>query len=75
MHRLISNTEAAARMGVYPRTNRHWVAAYLVPSYRVGPRLIRIDAEALRLQARAVKTGRVTVDKLGGGTHRGDRAQ
>lgn len=44
---LISQQEAAARCGVHPKTIRRWTAAGLINAYRVGPRLIKVDAAEL----------------------------
>lgn len=38
---------AAAELGVHPRTIRRWIERGQLRAYRVGPRLLRIDAEAL----------------------------
>ncbi len=38
---------AAEALSVHPRTIRYWVANGTLKAYRVGPKLIRIDAAAL----------------------------
>lgn len=45
--RLISLTQAAETLGVDPRTIRRYIAAGRLPAYRIGPRLIKIDAADL----------------------------
>ena len=44
---LIGLQEAAARCNVDPRTIRRWIAAGRINAYRVGPRLIKVDAAEL----------------------------
>jgi excisionase family DNA binding protein len=44
---LISMTEAAARLDISTRTLRRYIAAGRLTAYRIGPRLIRIDAAEL----------------------------
>ncbi len=44
---LVSIGQAAMELQVSTRTVRRWIAAGLLTSVRVGPRLIRIDAESL----------------------------
>lgn len=39
--------QGADRVGVTPRTIRRWIAAGRLTGYRMGPRLIRIDADEL----------------------------
>jgi excisionase family DNA binding protein len=43
--RLESIADVAARLGVHTRTVRRWIAAGLLTSYRVGPQLLRLDAD------------------------------
>lgn len=51
--RLISIADAAELRGVCPKTIRRWVAAGILPAYRTGPRLVRIDpADLARLDRR-----------------------
>lgn len=49
-------TEAAASRGVSTRTVRRWIAAGLLPAYRVGPRLVRIDPADLDRLDRRIPT-------------------
>jgi excisionase family DNA binding protein len=42
--RLIGISEGAEILGVNCRTIRRYIAAGKLPAYRVGPRLIKIDA-------------------------------
>ena len=44
---LISMTEAAARLDISTRTLRRYIAAGRLTAYRIGPRLIKIDAAEL----------------------------
>jgi excisionase family DNA binding protein len=44
---LISVTEAAARLDISTRTLRRYIAAGRLTAYRIGPRLIKIDAAEL----------------------------
>ncbi|MEO7980341.1 MAG: helix-turn-helix domain-containing protein [Sporichthyaceae bacterium] len=48
--------EAAASRGVSTRTVRRWIAAGLLPAYRVGPRLVRINPEDLDKLDRRIPT-------------------
>ncbi|MGV0772288.1 excisionase family DNA-binding protein [Mycobacterium syngnathidarum] len=43
----LSIREAAAEVGVSAECVRHWIAGGLLPAVRVGPRLVRIDRDAL----------------------------
>lgn len=45
--RLISLPDAAEYAGVHPRTLRRYIAAGRLTGYRLGPRVIRIDADEL----------------------------
>jgi excisionase family DNA binding protein len=42
--RLISLGDAASLLGVCTRTVRRYIAAGRIQGYRVGPRLVKIDA-------------------------------
>ena len=44
---MISVTEAAARLDISARTLRRCIAAGRLTAYRIGPRLIKIDAAEL----------------------------
>jgi len=46
----LSIQQAAAHLGVAPKTVRRWISQGIIPAERVGPRLIRIrqaDVEAV----------------------------
>jgi excisionase family DNA binding protein len=43
----ITIKDAAAKVGVHPRTVRRWIEDGLIDAYRVGPRVVRIDAASL----------------------------
>jgi len=48
LRHLVSLTEAAARAGgVNVRTVRRWIADGRITGYRVGPKLIKVDAAEL----------------------------
>lgn len=46
--------EAARRKQVTPRTIRRWIAAGVLPAYRVGPKLIRIKPADLDAVGRRI---------------------
>jgi excisionase family DNA binding protein len=46
----ITMQEAADAYGVSTKTIRRYIAAGLISAHRVGPRLIRLDAEQVRAQ-------------------------
>lgn len=51
--RSLTIAEAAELRGVSTKTIRRWIAAGLIPAYRVGPHLIRLDpADLDRLDRR-----------------------
>lgn len=54
---LVSIAEAAARLGVSPKTIRRWIAAGRVTGFRAGPRLLRVDVADLDAVLRVVPTG------------------
>jgi excisionase family DNA binding protein len=56
MSQRIPLAEAAASRGVSTRTVRRWIAAGLLPAYRVGPRLVRIDPDDLDRLERRIPT-------------------
>jgi excisionase family DNA binding protein len=45
--RKLTIPESAERVPCTQRTIRNWIAAGLLPSYRVGPRMIRVDPRDL----------------------------
>jgi excisionase family DNA binding protein len=47
---------AAEARGVSTRTVRRWIAGGLLPAYRCGPRLVRIDPRDLDQLARPIPT-------------------
>lgn len=53
---LVPLADAAASCGVYPITIRRWISAGRLPAYRVGPRLLRVDADDVARLARPVPT-------------------
>jgi excisionase family DNA binding protein len=50
MGQKISIQDVAEQFGVSPRTVRRYIASGRLTAYRVGPRLIRVDAEQVRQQ-------------------------
>ena len=54
----ISIAEAAEGYGVTTRTIRRWIAAGILTGYRVGPTLIRLDAEEVQALARRIPAAR-----------------
>ena len=48
--------EAAAYAKVHPRTIRRWVSAGLLPAFRAGPRLLRIDLNQVDAMLRPIPT-------------------
>ena len=53
---LISLSRAAEQYDVSVKTIRRWIAAGLLPAYRVGPRVIRIDPADLDKLDRRIPT-------------------
>lgn len=54
----ITIAEAAERYGVSTRTIRRYIANGLLPAYRMGPRLVRIEeADLDRIEQRMPTTG------------------
>lgn len=45
--RLISTADAARMVDVHPRTLRNYIAQGYLTGYRVGPRLLKVDADEL----------------------------
>ena len=50
MGRKVTIQEAAATYGVHPLTIRRWIGSGRLTAYRVGPRLIRLDADQMQAQ-------------------------
>jgi excisionase family DNA binding protein len=48
--------EAAARLGVHPRTIRRHIASGSLTGYRLGSRLIRVDASEVDALLRPIPT-------------------
>lgn len=53
----LSLVEGAAYAGVSTRTLRRYIAAGLLPGYRLGPRLVQVDPADLDRLARRIPTG------------------
>jgi len=51
---LISTTEAAKRLGLSPNTLRSYVASGLISCRRVGPKLLKFDADEIERFAQTV---------------------
>jgi excisionase family DNA binding protein len=49
-------SEAASYADVSTRTIRRWIAAGLIPGYRVGPRLVKVDLADVEQLARRIPT-------------------
>lgn len=45
--RLVSLAEATSYAGVTGETLRHWIASGIIPGYRLGPKLLRVDLNEL----------------------------
>lgn len=60
---LLTLDDAALAAGVHRETIRRWIAKGVVPAYRVGPRLVRIDARELE---RATHRHRIGAQPIGG---------
>lgn len=54
---LISLTAAAERLGVSVKTVRRYITYGLLDGYRVGPKAIRVDAEAVARLAHRLPDG------------------
>lgn len=52
----LSIAQAAAVLGVHSHTCRRWIAAGLLPAYRVGPRLLRVRAADVAALGREIPT-------------------
>lgn len=57
--RLTSIDNAANYADVSTRTVRRWIAAGLIPGYRVGPRLIKVDLDDFDKLARPIPTAKL----------------
>jgi excisionase family DNA binding protein len=56
----VSLPEAQAILGVSNRTLRRWIAEGRLLAYRLGPRMIRLDADELDRFARPIPTAAAT---------------
>jgi excisionase family DNA binding protein len=54
--RYLSINQVATRFDVHRKTVRAWISAGRLPAVRVGPRLIRINEDAVETLARSVPT-------------------
>lgn len=54
--RLASIAVAATHADVSARSIRRWISAGLIPGYRVGPRLVKVDLNDLDRLARRIPT-------------------
>jgi excisionase family DNA binding protein len=50
--------EAAARIGVSPKTVRRWIASGHLNGYRMGPRLLRVDPDDVDKMLTLIPTAR-----------------
>lgn len=57
---LISLVLAAKKANCSPRTVRRWIATGVIPGYRVGPRLVRVDAADIDGIARQIPAAGVS---------------
>jgi excisionase family DNA binding protein len=48
MGQQLSIQQVAEQYGVHPRTVRRYIAAGRLTAYRIGPQLIRLDADQVR---------------------------
>jgi excisionase family DNA binding protein len=48
--RMVSIQSAAEQYEISPRTIYRWIAEGRITAYRVGPRLVRLDADEIRKQ-------------------------
>lgn len=55
--RRVGIAEAATYADVSTRTVRRWIASGLLPGYRLGPRLVKVDLADLENLARRIPTG------------------
>ncbi len=54
--RLVSVAAAAQYLDVDPRTVRRHIASGRIPAYRVGPKLVKIDLDALGASLQPIPT-------------------
>ena len=54
--RLTSLANAAAYADVSIRSIRRWISSGLIPGYRVGPRLVKVDLDDLDRLAQRIPT-------------------
>ncbi|MFL6109485.1 MAG: helix-turn-helix domain-containing protein [Marmoricola sp.] len=57
--RLVNISQAAEYADVHPVTLRRWIAAGLIPAYRVGPRLLKVDINELDAYLKPIATAAV----------------
>lgn len=57
---LLTISEAAAFCGTHKNTIRRWISTGALRAYRLGPRLIRVDAADLQAAARQIPAADVT---------------
>ena len=53
---LASITDAAAYFDCAPRTVRRWISSGLLPAYRLGPRLLKVDLSEAENVLRRIPT-------------------
>lgn len=53
---LVTVAAVAAQLGVHPQTVRRWIAQGRLTGYRLGPRLLRLDAAQVDELARELPT-------------------
>jgi excisionase family DNA binding protein len=53
---MLSIEQAAEARGVTTKTIRRWVAAGILPAYRVGPKLLRVRPDDLDALSRRIPT-------------------
>lgn len=55
----LSLDQAAEVCGVSTKTVRRWISAGILPAYRLGPRVLRVNARDLETLGRLIPAGRV----------------
>jgi len=58
----VSLADAADYAGVCTKTIRRWVQRGVIPAYRIGPRLVRINLDDLDAALTRIPTARVGGD-------------